>query len=34
MGVMELVIIVCGGGLALLAAVAVGYLFLKKNNQS
>jgi uncharacterized protein YneF (UPF0154 family) len=34
MGVMELVIIVCGGGLALVATVAIGYLFLKKNNQS
>ncbi len=34
MGVVEVVIIVCGGGLTLLATIVVGYLFLKKNNQS
>ena len=34
MGVMELVIIVCGGGLALLATIGVGYLYLKKQDSS
>jgi len=31
MGVIELLIIVCGGGLVLLATIAVGYFFLKNN---
>ena len=34
MGVLELVVIICGGGLALLATVVVGYLFLKKQTRS
>jgi hypothetical protein len=34
MGVMEVVVIICGGSLALLAMIAVGYLFLQKRRDS
>ena len=32
-GVVELVIIVCGGGLTLLATIAVGYLFIQNRKE-